>query len=123
MMKGILLLFLGFSSHCFSQITIRGVDNIEPLVAAYRSDFVSMIGYRIQICFDSNKSIVDEAKSKFISAYPKTEVYMVFENPNFNLMVGDFRTLIAAEKMKAKIQGDFTISAIHKTTIKLPRVD
>ena len=113
-MKGILLLFLGFSSHYFSQITIRGVDNIEPLVAAYRSDFVSMIGYRIQICFDSNKSIVDEAKSKFISAYPKTEVYMVFENPNFNLMVGDFRTLIAAEKMKARLYDKRNSQNNHK---------
>jgi hypothetical protein len=38
-------------------------------------------------------------------------------------MVGDFRTLIAAEKIKLKIQGEFTVSIIHKSIIKLPRVD
>ena len=122
-MKGITILFLAASTLCGAQISLRGVESFDPLVASYRSEFTSMSGYRIQICFDNNKSIVDDAKNKFLTSYPKIPVYMVFENPNFNLMVGDFRTLIAAEKMKAKIQGDFTISVIHKTTIKLPRVD
>ena len=122
-MKGITILFLAFSNLCASQISLRGVDSFEPLVTSYKAEFSSMLGYRIQICFDNNKSVVDEAKNKFLTSYPKTPVYMVFENPNFNLMVGDFRTLIAAEKIRVKIQGEYTISVIHKTTIKLPRVD
>ena len=122
-MKCITILFLAFSNLCASQISLRGVDSFEPLVASYKAEFTSMLGYRIQICFDNNKSIVDDAKNKFLTSYPKIPVYMVFENPNFNLMVGDFRTLIAAEKIRVKIQGEYTISVIHKTTIKLPRVD
>ena len=122
-MKGITILFLAASTLCASQISLRGVDSFEPLVTSYKAEFSSMLGYRIQICFDNNKSVVDEAKNKFLTSYPKTPVYMVFENPNFNLMVGDFRTLIAAEKIRVKIQGEYTISVIHKTTIKLPRVD
>ena len=122
-MKGITILFLAVSTLCGAQISLRGVESFEPLVASYRSEFTSMSGYRIQICFDNNKSIVDDAKNKFLTSYPKIPVYMVFENPNFNLMVGDFRTLVSAEKIRAKIQGEYTISVIHKTTIKLPRVD
>jgi hypothetical protein len=48
---------------------------------------------------------------------------MKFEAPNFNLKVGDFRTLIEAEKLKEKIMGEFTITIIHREYINLPRVD
>jgi hypothetical protein len=122
-MKRIAAIFLIFSSQSFTQISIKGDEPFAPLVAAYRADFSNMIGYRIQICFDSDKAVADEAKRKFVSLHPKTDVYMVFENPNFNLMVGDFRTKFDAEIMRAKIQGEFTISISHKTNIKLPRVD
>jgi hypothetical protein len=82
-----------------------------------------MAGYRLQICFDSDKSIIDETRNRFISLYPKIDTYVTFEAPNFNLMVGDFRTLIEAEKIQAEIHGKFTIVIVHKTQINLPRID
>ena len=82
-----------------------------------------MNGYRLQICFDSDKSIIDEARNRFISIYPKIDTYVTFEAPNFNLMVGDFRTILEAEKIQEEISGQFTIVIIHKTLIHLPRID
>ena len=116
-------MFLLVSFNWNAQITISGNEGISPLVTNYKEEWNAMPGYRLQICFDNNKGIVDEAKKKFLLLYPKINTYMVFEDPNFNLMVGDFRTLIAAEKIKLKIQGEFTVSIIHKTIIKLPRID
>ena len=116
-------MFLLVSFNWNAQITISGNEGISPLVTRYKEEWNAMPGYRLQLCFDNNKSIVDEAKKKFLLLYPKINTYMVFEDPNFNLMVGDFRTLIAAEKIKLKIQGEFTVSIIHKTIIKLPRID
>jgi hypothetical protein len=55
--------------------------------------------------------------------YPKIDTYVTFEAPNFNLMVGDFRTLIEAEKIQSEITGQFTIVIVHKTQINLPRID
>ena len=119
----VLIIFLLLSFNSNAQITISGNEGISPLVTSYKEEWNAMPGYRLQICFDNNKSIVDEAKKKFLLLYPKINTYMVFEDPNFNLMVGDFRTLIAAEKIKLKIQGEFTVSIIHKSIIKLPRID
>ena len=119
----VLIIFLLVSFNWNAQITISGNEGISPLVTNYKEEWNAMPGYRLQICFDNNKSIVDEAKKKFLLLYPKINTYMVFEDPNFNLMVGDFRTLIAAEKIKLKIQGEFTVSIIHKAIIKLPRID
>jgi len=82
-----------------------------------------ILGYRLQICFDSDKNLVDQMRTKFINQYPKIDTYITFDAPNFNLKVGDFRTQIEAEKLKEKIIADYTITIIHKELINLPRVD
>ncbi len=103
------------------QISIQADERIEQQIAKKASK--QMNGYRLQICFDSDKSIIDEARNRFISIYPKIDTYVTFEAPNFNLMVGDFRTILEAEKIQEEISGQFTIVIIHKTLIHLPRID
>ena len=104
-----------------TQITIVADPRIEKLIS--KKSTKQIAGYRLQICFDSDKSIVDEARNRFVGMYPKIDTYMTFEAPNFNLMVGDFRSMIEAEKIQEEIFGQFTVANIHKTMINLPRVD
>ncbi|MFM6913783.1 MAG: hypothetical protein ACKOXP_09305 [Flavobacteriales bacterium] len=104
-----------------AQVVIDADPRVEDQIAKKSSK--QMPGYRLQICFDSDKSVIDEARNRFISMYPKIDTYVTFEAPNFNLMVGDFRTLIEAEKIQEEITGKFTVVIIHKSLINLPRVD
>ena len=105
----------------YAQVTIDIDERVEQHITKKASK--QMSGYRLQICFDSDKSIIDEARNRFISMYPKIDTYVTFEAPNFNLMVGDFRTLIEAERIQAEIHGKFTVVIVHKTQINLPRID
>jgi hypothetical protein len=105
----------------YAQVTIDIDERVEQQITKKASK--QMSGYRLQICFDSDKSIIDEARNRFISMYPKIDTYVTFEAPNFNLMVGDFRTLIEAERIQAEIHGKFTVVIVHKTQINLPRID
>ncbi|MDD2981844.1 MAG: hypothetical protein PHQ74_00515 [Crocinitomicaceae bacterium] len=82
-----------------------------------------IIGYRIQLFFDSNKSAVDEARSKFMAMYPKVDTYVAYISPHFFLKVGDFRTQMEAEKIKSKVENQFPTSNIIKEKINLPRID
>ncbi len=116
-----LLMSLLVSCNLMGQIIVHKDERIDRMVAQKAQK--EIIGYRIQICFDSEKKIVDEARTKFSSLFPKIDTYIKFEAPNFNLKVGDFRTLLEAEKIKDKIIGEFTITIIHKEYINLPRVD
>jgi hypothetical protein len=121
---GLFILFIALlfnSSTVVAQITIDADPRLVENIAKKASKQIG--GYRIQICFDSDKSIIDEARNRFISMYPKIDTYVTFEAPNFNLMVGDFRTLIDAEKIQEEIAGKFTVVIIHKTQINLPRID
>lgn len=80
-------------------------------------------GYRVQLFFDSDRKLVDEARSKFISAFPKVDSYILYNAPNYVLKVGDFRTLLEAEKVKGNLVKDFPTCFIVKEMINLPRID
>ena len=82
-----------------------------------------MSGYRIQLFFDSEKSSVDEARSRFINLFPKVDTYVTYNAPNYFLKVGDFRTQTDAEKVKSAVEAQFPTSFIVKERINLPRID
>ncbi len=80
-------------------------------------------GYRVQLFFDSDRKAVDESRAKFIASYPKIDTYILFNSPNYVLKVGDFRSLLEAEKIKDSFVQMFPTSFIVKELINLPRID
>ena len=82
-----------------------------------------IVGYRIQLFFDSDKSSVDEARTKFINSFPKIDTYVAFTAPNYFLKVGDFRTQNDAEKVKSSVDVQFPTCFIVKERVNLPRID
>lgn len=104
-----------------AQIQLIADPRIEQRVAAKNSK--QMPGYRVQLCFDSDKDLIDQTRAQFVAAYPKIDTYVRFEAPNFNLMVGDFRTQKEAEELVERIRGRFPLTIVHKELINLPRID
>lgn len=80
-------------------------------------------GFRVQIFFDSDKTVINNARSKVISQFPKTDTYITYNAPNFFLKAGDFRTRLEAEKFKAQIETEFPTSFIVSEKIYLPRLE
>jgi hypothetical protein len=119
------LIFVFFALNSFAQngnVEIIKDSRIDQLIKQEGSS-LTMTGYRIQLFFDSNKNSVDEARAKFISAYPKIDTYVFYTAPNYFLKVGDFRTQIDAEKIKSSVDNQFPTSFIVKEKINLPRID
>ncbi|MCC6702809.1 MAG: SPOR domain-containing protein [Fluviicola sp.] len=111
-----------------AQITVIKDARIDELVRNQSaiippSTVPQMNGYRVQITHDSDKSTVDDARSKFIAQFPKVDTYVEFTAPHYYLKVGDFRTLLEAERVKAAIQQQFPTCFIAKERINLPRID
>lgn len=105
-----------------NHIEVHSDKRIDYLVEIERkTDQID--GYRLQICLDSNKDIVEEARNKFLKLYPFTDSDITFDNPHFNLKVGNFRSRIEAEKIKREVFGEFVICIIHDELINLPRID
>ena len=80
-------------------------------------------GYRIQIFFDSDKVKLNSSRGLFISRFPLIDTYTNYNAPNFFLKVGDFRTRLEAEKIKAEIEADFPTSFVVKEKVNLPRLE
>jgi len=123
LMKG--MITLGFISLFYSQlagqIQVIGDPRIEQRVAVKNSK--QMPGYRVQLCFDSDKDLIDRTRAQFVAEFPKIDTYVRFEAPNFNLMVGDFRTQKEAEELVEHIRGKYPLTIVHKEQINLPRID
>jgi hypothetical protein len=99
-------------------ILVREQSNIIPPATVPQ-----ITGYRIQLFFDSDKKMVDNARLKFIESFPKVETYVTYNAPNYLLKVGNFRTHLEAEKIKISIDRDFPTNYIIKELINLPRID
>jgi hypothetical protein len=84
---------------------------------------VQINGYRLQIFFDSEKSKVDQVRSQFAKSFPKTETYVTYNAPNYFLRVGDFRTSLEADRLKAEVGTTYPTSFIIQEKVNLPRID
>lgn len=121
------LFFVFLAASWFGHSLAQLIPHNDPKIIAgidsnkyYRNE---LMGYRIQLAFDSEKSTIDSLRIKFSALYPKIETYVTFEAPYFNFMVGDFRTEIEAEELKRIIIGGYPLTVIQRTKIKLPRID
>ena len=103
---------------------------INTLVAkhiAFNESRESIRGFRIQIFFDSgnnSKSAAITTMNEFISKHPKIEAYLMFQEPNYKVRVGDFRNRMDAQRFLHKIIEDYPNAFIVKDSeINYPSLD
>lgn len=80
-------------------------------------------GYRVQIHFGSDRAKAKEIKSKFLLKHNDVPAYDPYEQPNFKVRVGDFRTKLEAYKFMKEIMDEFPGCFIVQDDIELPRLD
>ncbi|MNV01966.1 hypothetical protein D3C71_921860 [compost metagenome] len=125
-MKNVILIasLILVSSVGNAQVTIVKDSRIDELVKAQGQTATPEInGYRLQLTFDTSKSQIDDARSRFAAMFPKVDTYVEFVAPHYFLKVGDFRTQLEAEKVKAASTQQFPTCFVVKEKINLPRID
>jgi hypothetical protein len=75
-------------------------------------------GYRIKIYFGIDRVKSREVKSKFLSRFPEHSAYEEYQQPNFIIVVGDFKTKPEAFETFKKVQADFPNAFIIKDKIR-----
>lgn len=80
-------------------------------------------GYRVKIHFGTDKTKAKEIKAQFIAKYPDVPAYEKYDQPNFNIRVGDFRTKLEAYKFLKQIQTDFPASFLVQDMIEFPALE
>lgn len=83
----------------------------------------SLKGYRIKIHFGADKAKAKEIKAKFIAKFPDVPAYEKYDQPNFNIRVGDFRTKLDAYRFLKELQSEFPSAFIVQDEIEFPELD
>lgn len=79
-------------------------------------------GYRIKIHFGADKNKAKEVKAKFIARFPNIPAYEKYDQPNFNIRVGDFRTKLEAYKFLKEVQTEFPSAFLVQDEIEMPEL-
>ncbi len=85
-----------------------------------------MPGFRIRIFSQSGQAARQNAineQAKFFASYPDLETYLEWDQPNFKVYIGDFRTRSEALKMQKRISKDYPFSFIVGTRINFPPIE
>ena len=148
-MKRILLLFgtllLAFQVHAQElppvDSTLLGKDLLQllgpgiqvqqnPVIRQALTKYVAgnatkpLAGYRIRVFNDNSpsaRSRSENIENSLIAQFPEVAVYRRFESPNYQVLIGDFRTKDEALRIYNALKGIYPTAYILKETINYPR--
>jgi len=98
-------------------------NKTTPVTIRKNGPIVSQMGYRVQIFYGSDRRETFNEQARFKSAYPKTNTYITYKEPNYYLRVGDFRTRLDAQRMMNELRGTFATLFIFRQKINAPSLD
>lgn len=80
----------------------------------------SMAGYRIQIYFGGNRQKAAEIKLDFSASFPEVSAYLTYQQPNYKVRVGDYRSRFEARKLLSQLEGKYPTTFVVNDDIRLP---
>lgn len=101
----------------------EAIDKLMLKHVSINSENESIEGFRIQIHFGGEREKAKAVKTKFLQQFPDVPAYEVYQQPNFKVRVGDFRTRLEAQKFMNELTSTFPSSFIVSDDIHLPKLD
>lgn len=99
--------------------TLLKVKDLQEKKAEYhRRTNGERDGYRLKIHFSADRAKAKEVKNKFDAKYLDMTTYEDYQQPNFVIMVGDYKTKLEAFEALKKIKEDFPYAFIVKSKIR-----
>jgi hypothetical protein len=123
-----LILFIFNNLVLAQKIDIIQDKKIDLLVSKhilYNENHQTIPGYRIQIYFDSGNNSKNKAiltKNEFNNKYKDIEAYIIYQEPNYKIRVGNFRTRFEAQGFLNKLLKDYPNAFIVKGEINFPKL-
>ncbi|NNM15873.1 MAG: SPOR domain-containing protein, partial [Bacteroidia bacterium] len=108
---GICILLCCLPSVHYGQVSGHDDDaKVRELVERHKSvnnDKQSIPGYRIQLYYGSDRQKAIMLKAEFLRNYPENNVYLIYQQPNFKVRTGDFKTKFEADRFFRTIKDDY----------------
>lgn len=101
------------------QTQLKVKQAIEKKAQYHRLTGGEQDGYRIKIHLSVDKDKATAVRSKFSSRFADYATYEDYQQPNWVVLIGDFKTKLEAFQSLKKIQGEFPNSFIVKGKIRV----
>lgn len=108
-----------FGQNNQTQTQLKVKQLIEKRAEYYRLTNGELDGYRIKIHFGGDRENARLVKTKFAAKFTEYNTYDEYQQPNFVVLVGDFKSKLEAFESLKKIQVEFPNSFIVKGKIKV----
>ena len=120
-----ILVFLAFTLPLKAQKSSISDSLLTKLVERHKAinlQKMSMPGYRIQLYFGGDRAKATNMRLDFLQQYPDVGAYVIYQQPNFKLRVGDFKTRLEAATFLKEMQPGYSMSFIVTDDVKLPDI-
>lgn len=107
-------------------VSIVKDHRLDSIVSVHRSinaERQSIPGYRVQIFFGSERKKANDIKSEFLKKYPAVDTYLIYQQPNYKIRVGNFRTRLEAYDFYRKLPVEFSSSFVVKDQIRMQKIE
>lgn len=124
----ILLTFVAYGFSQSNNLNIKQSPEVKELVEKHKKvneANYEFDGWRVQIFSAGGTNSKDKAnlaKAEFLSKYPDTKVYIVFNAPYFKVRLGNFRTKIEALHFIEEIKKDYPFAFAVIDKIEPPEI-
>jgi hypothetical protein len=99
---------------------------LEQLIGTYKKvnyNSLGLDGYRVQIFSESGNNAKEHAQkslSDFNQSLYENPAYLIYQQPNFKVRCGDFRSKAEARRLLKLLSGQYPGAYIVKDVIKAP---
>ncbi len=108
--------FFGQTNQTQTQLKVKQL--IDKKAEYNRLTNGEMDGYRIKIHFGGDRENAKAVRNKFSAKFSDYNTYEEYQQPNFVVLIGDFKTKLEAFETLKKIQVEFPNSFIVKGRIR-----
>jgi hypothetical protein len=117
---GLFVVFTVLIGHVRAQNSnqIKVDQLIEKKAEYHKLTNGEMDGYRIKIHFGIDKEVAQNVRSKFSTKFADVGTNVEYQQPNFVVLVGDYKTKLEAFEALKKIQVEFSNAFIVKGKIR-----
>ncbi|MGB1241133.1 MAG: hypothetical protein ACPG49_01340 [Chitinophagales bacterium] len=103
------------------QVEVDGnpqIDNLLEMHRQYNLRHSKVRGLRVQIIQNTDRALITKEKTKFLSLYPDMNIYESYEQPFFQLRVGDFENRFEAYRVHQILKPIFNVAFIVPDMVK-----
>lgn len=80
-------------------------------------------GYRVQFFVGSSRNEIYAKQAQFNKMHPDLRTYIIYQEPNYKIKAGDFRTRLEAQKLMRDLRPQFPTLFLVSEKINVPKLD